>query len=174
MNSLRTPQDRAEAVAVGQWSSEASGRARGGRGRANVWGFRAVDRTRSHFFTRAESKQGLIMPSKPPRPCRKPGCRVLSLDGSGYCETHLEVVRENQARRRELDDERRGSSASRGYGGHWQKVRDWKLKSDPVCERCDQRATLVHHLDGNQHNNAPENLQSLCRDCHERAHGRKR
>lgn len=30
----------------------------------------------------------------------------------------------------------------------------------------------VHHMDGNQRNNEPANLISLCRSCHNRAHGR--
>lgn len=116
----------------------------------------------------------MSMPPRPPRPCRVRTCPGLSLDGSGYCPDHAHVGLEAAARRRELDDRRRGTSASRGYGGRWQKVRATKLRRNPVCEKCNQLAKVVHHLDGDQLNNAIENLQSLCRDCHERAHGRKR
>jgi len=47
-----------------------------------------------------------------------------------------------------------------------------------LCERCQaagytSAATVVHHRDGNQANNAWDNLESLCADCHETHHGRR-
>lgn len=38
-----------------------------------------------------------------------------------------------------------------------------------ICEECginDRRVLVVHHLDLNRHNNEPENLIWLCRNCH--------
>lgn len=41
----------------------------------------------------------------------------------------------------------------------------------PTCEICDRADHLhVHHMDGNYHNNAPINLQTLCIACHMRHH----
>lgn len=40
------------------------------------------------------------------------------------------------------------------------------------CERCGAAATDRHHRDGNTHNNAPENIERLCRSCHMKVDGR--
>ena len=60
----------------------------------------------------------------------------------------------------------------------WRKIRDSKLGVHPLCERCerygrDVLATVVHHIDKNERNNRYQNLESLCRDCHEKEHRRK-
>lgn len=59
----------------------------------------------------------------------------------------------------------------------WRKIRARKLQENPLCERCLKQgrtevATVVHHRDGNEWNNDPDNLESLCRQCHELHHGR--
>lgn len=100
----------------------------------------------------------------------------MALPGESRCADHLAAWKLETARR---DNERRGSSSERGYGGSWQKIRDWKLRESPLCEACMREgrpnpAQVVHHKDENQRNNAPENLESMCRDCHERHHGRKK
>lgn len=33
-----------------------------------------------------------------------------------------------------------------------------------------KRKLTIHHKDGNHSNNDPENLQTLCRKCHDKAH----
>jgi hypothetical protein len=39
------------------------------------------------------------------------------------------------------------------------------------CQRCDSNRNLnVHHKDRNRRNNAAENLEVLCRSCHNREH----
>lgn len=72
-------------------------------------------------------------------------------------------------------DERRGSSASRGYGSNWRKLRRIKLNQDPVCEDPEGRhpgvvaaATQVDHIIplARGGTNAMVNLQSLCESCH--------
>jgi HNH endonuclease len=45
------------------------------------------------------------------------------------------------------------------------------LRSGRACNRV--RGLHVHHRDSDYRNNAEENLQTLCRGCHVRAHGKK-
>lgn len=61
----------------------------------------------------------------------------------------------------------------RGYDSAWHKLRNVKLRQDPLCAECARQgkevaATEVHHIDGNQRNNDYCNLESLCRSCHEK------
>jgi len=112
------------------------------------------------------------MPERPLRPCRQPGCPALVRDGSGYCEKHKREDRKRQ-------DDRRGSSASRGYDSTWRKLRHWYLKQYPLCERCEVQgmvvvAILVHHRDHDPRNNTAENFESLCVPCHEEEHRAER
>ena len=75
-------------------------------------------------------------------------------------------------------------SAQRGYGGRWQKYREAYLGIHPLCVKCEAvgktaAATVIDHI---QEVSGPydplfwepNNHQALCRDCHERKHGRKR
>ncbi len=76
----------------------------------------------------------------------------------------------------------RGSARDRGYTVAWEKVRRAKLRLKPVCERCEREgktkaATVVHHVQELNGMDDPgrlqmDNLESLCRGCHERIHGR--
>jgi 5-methylcytosine-specific restriction protein A len=67
----------------------------------------------------------------------------------------------------------RPSSAARGYGGDWRRVRAWHLAHHPLCEDCEERgdvveATEVDHVerlrDVKTHDG--DNLRSLCKSCH--------
>ena len=71
-------------------------------------------------------------------------------------------------------DNRAGSS-SRGYDWNWHKTRNEYLSGNPYCERCMlierlKPAYLVHHKDRNPKNIDPENLESLCKECHKKEH----
>ena len=101
------------------------------------------------------------MPMRPLRPCQHPGCGVL---GKGtYCKAH------KRQRWREQDTNR-----PRRGGRRWRKLRDLKLRTNPICEIglvCNSAlATEVHHIESVA--KAPErefewdNLQSACHDCH--------
>lgn len=114
------------------------------------------------------------MPPRPPKPCRKPGCRKLTSEPGGFCAEHLALVEQAQIQRRRAFDQRRRGAASRGYGQRWRELREQKLRQDPLCAHCGRAAQMVHHRDENPRNNSLENLASLCRDCHERLHGRLR
>jgi 5-methylcytosine-specific restriction endonuclease McrA len=71
----------------------------------------------------------------------------------------------------------RAPSGERGYHWRWHKVREMKLRRDPLCEDCTAegrtvKAEMVHHLDGNARHNDLENLVSLCTVCHGRRHSK--
>lgn len=57
----------------------------------------------------------------------------------------------------------------------WGRIRAAKLRADPFCAehlRQDPPQTVlaneVHHKDNDANNDAPENLESLCKACHAR------
>lgn len=109
------------------------------------------------------------MPRKAPRPCRHPGCPKHAAGASAYCPEH-------GAARRAAEESRRGSSASRGYGGKWQRERAAYLKANPVCVEHRKvgrvvLATVVDHIQphkGDQHLFwRRSNWQALCKTCHD-------
>lgn len=70
----------------------------------------------------------------------------------------------------------------------WKKLRDWKRQQSPLCEKCQQKGTdriaeHIHHIEPFAHllrtdlqrarelAYDPGNLQALCRQCHQEAHG---
>ncbi len=90
-------------------------------------------------------------------------------DGSGRCEKHRKA--DQQA-----VDERRGSSAQRGYGSAWQKARAAYLRSHPLCKAHDDKgevvpATVVDHIVPHKGDRAlfwnSNNWQPLCKRCHD-------
>jgi 5-methylcytosine-specific restriction enzyme A len=107
-----------------------------------------------------------IMPWKPKRPCRFPGCPGLSSTGN-VCDKHLEAAKAE----RQAYDHGRGTPSQRGYGAAWRKVRAVVLARDgytctavgcgaPAAE-VDHR--LARHLGGSEDES---NLTSLCRAHH--------
>jgi 5-methylcytosine-specific restriction protein A len=108
------------------------------------------------------------MPTRPKRPCRRPGCPELV--DQGYCEQHADHDR--------AADRYRGTAASRGYDHKWRVFRESYLRKHPLCVDClsaePQRinvATEVHHkLKLAEH---PElkydenNLMALCKPDHQ-------
>ena len=108
----------------------------------------------------------------PLRICNYPGCKKLTR--SSYCPEHTHEVK--QARRREYD-QRRGSSSQRGYDAIWQKLRKLVIHNHPACQQCgSEKNLMVHHIKPIEAGGNPldeDNCMVLCRDCHERLHGRK-
>ena len=78
-------------------------------------------------------------------------------------------------RKREFDNRRRGHTAI--YGNRWRKLRDAFLCRFPLCAQCDKPAEVVDHCQ--PHNGdlgmfyAWNNLQSLCKRCHDRKTARE-
>lgn len=109
------------------------------------------------------------MPRRLPHPCGHPGCPALITDGR-YCQKHAGV----EAKRY---DEQRGTSAERGYGAQWRKLRDMFLREHPLCE-CEEcrrlgrvrAATDVDHIIPRSQGGTDDraNLQALAHECHSR------
>lgn len=50
--------------------------------------------------------------------------------------------------------------------GRYEAKRLYPLTGFVACAECSGKATDHHHIDGDTHNNAPENVVFLCRACH--------
>lgn len=122
--------------------------------------------------------------------CKYPGCLKPVLQGTRYCAIHAEKGRKRdeaqEARARQIREKRRrelrGSSAARGYGSKWQRLRNRFIAQHPICQECQRRgiikaATDVDHII--PHHGDTEllydeaNLQSLCHECHSRKTARE-
>ncbi len=65
----------------------------------------------------------------------------------------------------------RATSAERGYGHSWRKLRAAYLASHPVCQHCQKvAATDVDHILPRRKGGTDDewNLQALCHACHSR------
>lgn len=105
------------------------------------------------------------MPKKPPLPCREYGC-PNDAKKDGYCSEHWQPRSKKYPKKTDPI-----------YSGHWQKVRAAYLRQYPICNRCEHSATIVHHIEEIENGGDPynwDNLESLCRDCHEKEHVRKK
>ena len=113
------------------------------------------------------------MPKRPLKSCNKVGCPELIEAGNTYCDKHANEV-ENKRQRR-YDRYQRNKKASKFYStSRWQKVRNKKLKLNPLCEHCFPDdvviATEVDHFipigkDWSLRLSI-SNMQSLCHPCH--------
>lgn len=112
------------------------------------------------------------MPRRVARPCAQSGCPNLVHGKGSYCEEHTK-------KKRAQSDTQRGTSAQRGYGARWRKLRQLYLAENPLCadpfddhaERGEiVPATQVDHVVAKNRGGTDEwdNLQGLCRACHDR------
>ena len=101
-----------------------------------------------------------IMPKSPPIPCNHPGC--FKLVSKGYCEQHKP---------------KRKSASKRGYDRQWRNKRLIYLQEHPLCTECESEgkitaATVVDHIIPHRGNKQlfddDNNLQALCKSCHDR------
>ena len=110
------------------------------------------------------------MPYKPSSPCKHHGCPKLSVNQTGYCELH----QSEYVDRSKWKEKERPNSAQRGYTGTWKQARVLFLRQNPVCA-CGRPAVLVHHVKPISEGGEvldPDNFMSMCRECHEKEHGR--
>lgn len=111
--------------------------------------------------------------------CKHPGCRRPVPRGEDFCPRHAaDAEKRAAARRREREARRtaaKGSSAARGYGYRWQRLRARFLYEHPLCEEClkhgrTEAATDVDHIIPHRGDPAlmwdEGNLQALCHACH--------
>ncbi|MCL7744359.1 HNH endonuclease [Guyparkeria hydrothermalis] len=75
-------------------------------------------------------------------------------------------------RQRQLDRGMRTNSR------RWRKIRAAFLREHPLCQECEKSglvtpAKVVDHVDGNSHNNSPDNFAALCASCHSRKTARQ-
>lgn len=85
--------------------------------------------------------------------------RCPNLVDRGYCPTH-----------KAQQPERKRPDGSQAYYNsvHWQKTRRVIRARDPICKGCKRKPSqTVDHIDGNWRNNDPNNLQGLCKTCHD-------
>ena len=104
------------------------------------------------------------------RSCSHRGCPETVHPPERYCPTHATDC--NQYRKQY--DEHRETAPERGYDWNWRRTRRMYLFREPFCELCGRQAQDVHHIKplAEGGNNAFENLQALCRACHnEITHG---
>ena len=118
------------------------------------------------------------MPSRLATACRAPGCPNRAT-AHGYCDAHQHLVRQNRREAWQQADSQRGSARERGYGGAWQRLRAYVLRTEPLCRHCAAKgivkpATMVHHMDpiseGNPNLPSVDRLIPLCDECHAKLH----
>ena len=112
------------------------------------------------------------MPWKPKKPCRHPGCPNLT--DQRYCEVHREGA--GTEANRVYDRDVRDQEMREFYNSTaWRRLRELKLKRNPVCEECYRRGRISkaaiadHVLPAREYPSRRldiDNLQSLCRGCH--------
>ena len=109
------------------------------------------------------------MPQKAKTPCRK--CKRAHSNANGYCDNHQQLSTNWNQWQRE-----RGSSAQRGYGSNWRRLRAMIVQRDSgLCQLCKaegkyQTGSHVDHITPKAQGGSdePSNLQLLCVDHHKR------
>jgi 5-methylcytosine-specific restriction protein A len=112
------------------------------------------------------------MPLRPQKPCSAPACGVL-VRGARYCDKHAHLTRQAA----QQHEERRESSAKRGYSYKWQQARKGFLSKHPLCVQCElvgvvTASTDVDHIVPHRGDKelfwTRSNWQALCHSCHSR------
>lgn len=103
------------------------------------------------------------MPRKLPKPCTQPGCKALSVDGSGRCPAHPKPKWA-----------KRSDATKRITGRTLQRLRERLFSAEPLCAECSRQgrvaeATERDHIiplsEGGE--DIESNVQGLCLSCHE-------
>lgn len=104
------------------------------------------------------------MPMKPKKPCKHPGCPLLTEDK--YCEFHIRLY-----------SNERPNARARGYDSRWRRASKLYLQFNPLCRRCEKEgklipATVVDHIQPHRGDQTlfwdESNWQPLCKKCHDR------
>lgn len=111
------------------------------------------------------------MPYKPKKPCAYPSCPELTHER--FCDKH------RQQAAREYNRYTRDEDSKAFYNStDWRKLSRRQLKREPLCAEClragrIQPAEIADHIRPIREGGARldiENLQSLCRACHNKKH----
>ena len=111
------------------------------------------------------------MPYKPKKPCAYPNCPELTHER--FCDRHRQqAAREYNRYGRDEDSKRFYNSPA------WRRVAALQLMREPLCADClragrAQPAEIADHIQPIREGGARldrENIQSLCRACHNRKH----
>lgn len=115
------------------------------------------------------------MPQKPPTACRFPNCPELTRENycSGHKEHEKKIHAEYDARR--MHDPFYNSPA-------WIALRTYHKRRFPLCQECERKGQtvpmkIVDHIKSIKQGGGrldPDNLQSLCQECHNRKTGQDR
>lgn len=111
-----------------------------------------------------------MSPYKAKHPCKYPGCPNLVESGQSYCPEHQ---KKNGAYTR------RHPEYSKLYNNkRWAAFRRMYLREHPLCALCGGEATIVDHIKDHQGDWelfwSLDNLQSLCKQCHDKKTARTR
>lgn len=83
--------------------------------------------------------------------CSYPGCRHPVPRGEKYCDKHKGAgTRREQLQKKERWERRfrkKGSSAARGYGARWRRLRERFLSEHPLCAECLKQGRAVPATD---------------------------
>ena len=107
------------------------------------------------------------MPKRPNKPCRHRSCGVLTRNANGLCDDHQADAAAWQHKE---------SSAERGYGARWRKLREIVLRRDAGICRCAECASLgrvriateVDHIRPKSEGGTDDlsNLRAINHECH--------
>lgn len=118
------------------------------------------------FYINFLYRKVFVVPISPPRICQK--------HKKPFNDQRCPICTEEWKRHNRSNDNRE-SPDKRGYDRQWGKVRKMKLSNNPFCERCSTSgkitpAKMVHHKDKNVWNRSFDNLESICKYCHDKEH----
>ncbi len=110
------------------------------------------------------------------KPCKHTLCNQTTTNTDGYCNNCKNKGRQPAQIKRQNYDRYRPNAARRGYDARWRKIRIAHLKEFPFCVFHLENnqfipATIVDHITPHKQNPYllydPNNLQSLCKHCHD-------
>lgn len=106
-----------------------------------------------------------MSPTKPKHYCGAYPCPALIPAGQTYCDRHHKEMHKEYNRDRDSQDAYYGTA-------RWKKLRNMKLKIQPLCEICLSNnittlAVIIDHRIPRKEGGTDslDNLQSLCRSC---------
>ena len=110
------------------------------------------------------------MPYRALKPCSKTNCRALVKVGTKYCPEHHIPLEKEYPRRH--PEHQAMYNAKR-----WKDLRRWWLTSHPLCVLCEGIASVCDHKTPHKGDDLlfydVNNLQSLCRECHNTKTGKE-